>query len=369
MVGGLLLLIGLWVVLGVLSWSRDDASNAGDSTVTERQTVQRDGNLEKTPEETELGSVIGEVSPAVVSVLTESDAEPFFYRESMPAGAGTGVVVDPDGYVLTNKHVVADASSVSVIFEDGTRHDGVRVVATDPLNDLAYLKIVGVSGLTTAELGDSTTVRVGQRVLAIGNSLGLYQNTVTSGIISGTGRPIRAQSADSVETLTDLLQTDAAINPGNSGGPLLNNAKQVIGINTAVVEDAEGIGFAIPINAAKGILKQILAGDKNPQRAYLGVRFMPINAAIARQLDLSVSQGAYVYSEGGGAAVVSGSPAAAAGIREGDVITNINGVAVGPRGGVSSLVAEYAPGDTIKVKLRRGDEELVRNVTLTAYRS
>jgi serine protease Do len=203
--------------------------------------------------------------------------------------------------------------------------------------------------------------------VAIGNSLGQYQNTVTSGIVSGTGRPISAQSGDNVESLTDLIQTDAAINPGNSGGPLLNLAGQVIGINTAIIQDAQGIGFSIPINATKGVMKGVLAG-KGIHRAFLGVNYVTITADVAKHYNLSVKKGGYVFNGDGKTAVVSGSPADKAGIKNKDIITKVGGIAVGDKGDVSSLVAEYAPGDTIQLTVLRDGKALNLDVTLSEYK-
>lgn len=340
--------------------------NGGGLSLTSHTTVENDGNAVTTAEEQTIDSVIEKASPSVVSVLTKITVSNYFYGTSTEEGAGSGIIVSGDGIILTNKHVVSDANTVSVVLADGTTYNDVEVVVTDPLNDVAFLKIPDVSDLPVAELGDSSTVRVGQSVIAIGNSLGQYQNTVTRGIISGTGRPVSAQDGTSVETLDDLLQTDAAINPGNSGGPLLNTSGQVIGINTAIIEGAEGIGFSIPINATKGFLKQVLAGE-TASRAYLGIRYTTVNAAVAKEFDLSVSTGAYIYASNGQQAVVGGSPADKAGIKTGDVITKINDVEVGKGGGVSSLIAEYAPGDTIKITFVRGNDTKTVNVTLSSY--
>lgn len=338
-----------------------------EKPIASREHPTSDGNSLKTSEETTISTVAEKVSPSVVSIITQTQSSGSGWNTQEQSGsAGSGIIVGGDGYILTNKHVVKGASSVEVVMADGTTYRDVKIVGTDPLNDLAFVKISGVKDLPVAELGDSTTVNIGQHVIAIGNSLGEYQNTVTSGIISGKGRPISAQDGNSVESLTDLLQTDAAINPGNSGGPLLNSSGQVIGINTAIAEDAEGIGFAIPINAAKGILKGVLAG-KSVERAYLGVRYIPIDAAIAKQYKLSLKVGAYVYSDDNQAAVVPGSPADKAGIKKGDIIVKVNGIAVGPRGSVASLVAEYAPGDTIALTINRDGKESVVRVTLSQY--
>jgi S1-C subfamily serine protease len=336
-------------------------------TVTSRETTQNDGNKVVTQEEEDIANVVSKVSPSVVSILTKSQSVSRLGDTTSEDGAGTGIIVGKDGYILTNKHVIDGASTVQVVTSDGTTYDNVKVLGSDPLNDVAYLKVPDVSDLPVAELGDSTSVRVGQKVIAIGNSLGQYQNTVTSGIISGTGRPISAQAGDSVESLTDLIQTDAAINPGNSGGPLLNLQGQVIGLNTAIVEDAQGIGFSIPISATKGILKGVLKGG-DVQRAYLGVSYIPITAEVAKQYNLSVKKGAYVFSGSDKTAIVSGSPADKAGIKDKDIITKVGDIEVGDRGSVSSLVAEYAPGDTIALTILRDGKTMAVNVTLTAYK-
>lgn len=363
------LIIALILVLtgaGGTLWVQD-LMEGGQPTVTERTKLDNDGNEVLTPEETTVSSVVDKVADSIVSIVTEVETSNPFFGTSLREGAGTGMIVGSDGYVLTNKHVVNGAREVQVVMRDGTIHQDVDVIGVDPLNDLAFLKINGAKDLPKVELGDSTTVRIGQQVIAIGNSLGQYQNTVTSGIISGTGRPVAAQGNNSVEMLTDLLQTDAAINPGNSGGPLLNTSGQVIGVNTAIAADAEGIGFAIPINAAKGLLKQVLDGEK-PQRAYLGIRYQPVNAEVAKKYKLSVKEGALVISDAREAAVIKGSPADEAGIRENDVIIKVNDVEVGKRGGLSSLVAEYAPGDTIELTYMRGKQKQTARVTLEAYR-
>lgn len=342
-------------------------SNKNNSEVTPRQTVADDGNQQITQEEEVIANVVEKVSPSVVSIVTSSQTTSFYGGVQEEEGAGSGVIVSSDGYILTNKHVVDGVSTVNVVLHDGTTYENVKVLGSDPLNDIAFLKIDDVADLAAAELGDSSSIRVGQKVVAIGNSLGQYQNTVTSGIVSGTGRPISAQAGDQVEHLTDLIQTDAAINPGNSGGPLLNLSGQVIGINTAIVEDAQGIGFAIPINATKGTLKGVLEG-KGVQRAYLGVTYISITATVAKEYSLPVKRGAFVYN-GNEPAVVSDSPAAQAGVQDRDIITKVGDLEVGAKGEVGSLVAEYAPGDTIELTILRNSQTLTVKVTLAAYQS
>lgn len=337
------------------------------STISRHESKENDGNKIVTPEEGDIASLVDKVGPSVVSIVTTASAEPFFGQNIEQEGAGTGIIVSADGYVLTNKHVISGANTIKVVLADGTMHEGVKVIGSDPLNDIAFLKIDNVSNLPAVEIGDSSSVRVGQRVVAIGNSLGQYQNTVTSGIISGIGRPISAQSGDTVENLTDLLQTDAAINPGNSGGPLLNLSGQVIGINTAIVEDAQGMGFAIPINATKGILKGVLAGG-GVKRAYLGVKFVNITAEVAKHYNLPVQKGAHVHVEQG-MAIAAGSPAEKAGLKDGDIITKVGGLEVGINGSVSSLVAEFQPGAVIELAILRGGTSMTLQVTVGTYPS
>lgn len=325
----------------------------------------QDGNLIVSGGEEDIAAVASKVSPSVVSIITTVQSRSFETGE----GAGTGIIISANGYVITNKHVVNDASNVSVVASDGTTYDNVDLVGVDPLNDVAFLKIDGVSDLKPAEIGDSSSIRIGQKVVAIGNALGQYQNTVTSGIISGTGRPVSAQAGETVETLTDLLQTDASINPGNSGGPLVNVAGQVIGINTAIASDAAGIGFAIPINATKGLMTGVLESGKI-SRAYLGVSYQTITPEIAKQYKLSVSKGAYVVSSSQtNSAVVKNGPADKAGVKNNDIITKINDKSVGDKGGVASLIGEYRPGDTIQLTILRDNKELDVRVTLAAYSS
>jgi serine protease Do len=338
-----------------------------NNDISGHQTIANDGNKPVTQEETDIANVVEKVSPSVVSIVTTSQTVSPYYGAQEEDSAGTGIIISKDGYVLTNKHVIDGASTVQVVTSDGTTYDNVNVLGSDPLNDVAFLKIPDVSSLTAAELGDSSSIRVGQKVVAIGNSLGQYQNTVTSGIISGTGRPISAQSGDNVENLTDLIQTDAAINPGNSGGPLLNLAGQVIGINTAIIQDAQGIGFSIPINATKGAMKGVLAG-KGVHRAFLGVNYITITADVAKHYKLSVKKGAYVYGVSNKASVVSGSPADKAGVKDKDVITKVGGIEVGDKGDVSSLIAEYAPGDTVQLTILRDGKTMTLNVTLSEYK-
>ena len=326
-------------------------------------------NVVISQKEADLAELVEKTSPTVVSIVTSQVSGQGFFQQEVE-GAGTGIVISEDGYILTNKHVISEARSVQVVMSDGTRYSDVAVVGSDPLNDIAFLKVKNVSDLKVATLGDSGAMRVGQDVIAIGNSLGQYQNTVTSGIVSGLGRPVTAASSElnsRVESLTDLLQTDAAINPGNSGGPLINSAGQVVGINTAIAADAQGIGFAIPINAAKGMIRGVIANGK-VEKAYLGVQYVAITPDVRTQYKLSVDQGALVRS-GSGSAVESNGPADKAGIKDGDIITKVNEKSVGNQGGLGSLVAEFMPGEKVTLTIIRDGKEQQKTLTLGAYKS
>ncbi|MBR3248472.1 trypsin-like peptidase domain-containing protein [Candidatus Saccharibacteria bacterium] len=313
-----------------------------------------------------IAEVAEKVSKSVVSIVTSTKSTNIFGQNS--GAAGTGIIATEDGYIITNKHVVNGASRATVVLDDGTTYENVEVVATDPLNDVAYLKIKDASGLTPATLGDSKTISVGQQVIAIGNALGLYQNTVTAGIISGTGRSVTASDSNggNTETLSDMIQTDAAINSGNSGGPLVNAAGEVIGINTAVSASAENMGFAIPISSAKGMLKQLIETG-SAKRTYLGVYSVEITPEVAKAYNLPVNEGVYLYSPSSYSAIINGSPAAKAGLKDKDIITKINGVAVGASGSLANLVGEYKPGDTIQLTVIRDGNETAINVTLEGY--
>lgn len=335
------------------------SGEGGASTAFE--TVRNDGNKVITESEQTIADVVEKAKPSVVSIVTSGSGSRGGF---MAQAAGTGIVVSKDGYILTNRHVVSGASSASVAMSDGTTYDNVKVVGSDPLNDLAFLKISGAKNLKPATFGDSKTIRIGQSVVAIGNALGQYQNTVTSGIISGLGRPVVASSDGSgrnAESLSDLIQTDAAINSGNSGGPLFNLQGQVIGINTAVASDAQSIGFAIPVGAAKGMLKNLLATGK-VERAIVGVQYVSITPEVKEEYKLSVSQGDLVTATSGSAIQANG-PAARAGVKEKDIITKVNGVEVGPGRSISTLVGEFKPGDKVTLTILRDGK--TRDITLT----
>ncbi|MEI6144611.1 MAG: trypsin-like peptidase domain-containing protein [Candidatus Berkelbacteria bacterium] len=319
----------------------------------------------------ESGAIIdssNKVSPAVVSIVAKSQVQTIFGDTSQATSAGTGFIITSDGLILTNKHVVSDAAATyTIIAADGKNYDG-KIQSIDPLNDLAVIKITA-TGLPVVELGDSDQLQVGQWVVAIGNALGQYQNTVTAGVISAKQRDIQASDSTgaSSENLSGMLQTDAAINAGNSGGPLVNLQGQVIGINTAVASGAQGIGFAIPINAAKSAIDSIKKTGKIV-RPYLGVRYLPITPDIAKTNNLKYDYGALVVKGNGigQVAVVPGSPADKAGIVENDIILEINGERIDSTNSMTSLLTKYNVGDTVSVKISHAGEEKTVKVTLQA---
>ncbi len=315
-----------------------------------------------------IESVANRVSQSVVSIVSKNQkSSRFFYSTEDSASAGTGIIISENGYILTNKHVIEKSSEILVITNSGDYYESVRVVMVDPMSDIAILKISNAKGLKAAELGDSKKINIGQQVIAIGNALGEYDGTVTSGIISGIGRTVEASSEDgsSREVLTDMIQTDAAINSGNSGGPLVNAQGQVIGINTAVASKAQSIGFAIPISSVKGVLKSISEG-KEPKRAYLGASYISINPQIRKKYNLDVSKGALVKSKKGNA-IVYGSPAQKAGLKDGDIITKIDGVEVSKNSSVSSLIGERSVDDTVEISYIRDGREKNTRATLEEY--
>jgi serine protease Do len=241
--------------------------------------------------------------------------------------------------------------------------------------DVAFLKVNDAQGhkLVPATIGDSSTVQVGDDVVAIGNALGQFQNTVTSGIISGYGRSVQAGqdngsgsvSSGSSENLDDLFQTDAAINEGNSGGPLTNLNGQVIGINTAIAGNAQNIGFAIPINDVRGLINQVLKTGKF-SRPYLGVRYIPLTADVANTYHLSVQNGAFIApsSDASNPSVVSGSPAASAGLQTNDVITAVGGTSIDQTHSLTSLLDQHSPGDKVTLTILRSGKTIHVDVTL-----
>ena len=315
-----------------------------------------------------ISEIANSVSKSVVSIITNTSTTGSFFTGQVSQAAGTGFILSSDGYIATNKHVVANATKIGVILDDGSTYEDVELIGTDPINDFAIVKIKDVKDLTPIKIGDSKTTNIGQQVVAIGNALGTYQNSVTSGIISGKGRSLTASdsSRTTYETLSDMIQTDAAINGGNSGGPLINAAGEVIGINTAYASQGNNVGFAIPINSVKGIMAGVLKDGKF-ERAVLGVRYQTITPLIAKEKKLDVTAGAYVKGSNNASAVIKGSAGDKAGIKDGDIITAVNGTKIGTAGSLGSLIGEYAVGDTVKLEVYRDKKYIELEVKLEAY--
>jgi len=280
-----------------------------------------------------------------------------------PTGVGSGVIFDSNGWILTNHHVVDGAATLTVRLADG-RTFPATVYGIDTLTDLAIVKI-DATGLPTADFGSSATLKVGQSVIAIGNPLGEYPNSVTTGVVSGLNRSIDVSGG----SLDDLIQTDAAINPGNSGGPLLDADGKVIGINTAEASTAQGIGFAIPIDLARPIAAQALAGQALT-RPWLGIRYLAVDAGIAAANKLPVDHGAWITTSNSGnlgasSPIEANSPADVAGLKADDIITMVDGVAIDANHPLVELLAGHAPGSTITLTVQRGTESLQVRVTLS----
>ena len=329
-------------------------------------------------EDSATTDVVQKVAPAVVSVVLSQDLSklrqsnplndyfgfPFFEQPQQgerQVGAGTGFLISSDGLILTNKHVV-DATDVdiTVVFNDGSEHSG-QVLGVDPFNDLAVIKIDG-KDLPIVELGDSDSLKLGQTVIAIGNALGEFRNTVTKGVVSGINRTIVAgNNQGSSETLDQVIQTDAAINPGNSGGPLINLSGQVVGVNTAVSQQGQLVGFSIPINIAKQVTESVAKYGKIV-RPYLGIRYTLVNQELKEANTLSVAYGALV-SRGQNPtdlAVIPASPADKAGIVENDIILEFNGEKITEETSLATYMRRAAVGDQVKLKiLHKGEEKEV----------
>jgi len=280
-------------------------------------------------------------------------------------GGGSGFIVSSDGLIVTNKHVVADTKAdYTVLTNNGKKYDAT-VLARHPSLDIALVKI-SARGLATVSLGDSDHLKLGQTAIAIGNALGEFRNTVSVGVISGLARNITASDGGgNVESIENVIQTDAAINPGNSGGPLLDVYGNVVGINVATVSGAQNIGFAIPINVAKKSIQSVQTSGKI-EVPYLGVRYISITDAIAEQYSLSVTSGALLKGSDKDFAVINGSPAQKAGLKEGDVIVSVGGVAIDSSHSLGYLIAQHSVGESVVLHILRDGNTLDVSVTLSS---
>jgi serine protease Do len=321
-------------------------------------------------EDSAIIDAVSKIKPSVVSIVSSSEVQNIFGGTFEQKSSGTGFVIRENGVIVTNRHVVSDAGAkYKVVTSDGKTYDA-EIKATDSFNDLAIVQI-NASNLPVADLGDSDALQVGQKVIAVGNALGEYQNTVTFGVISAVGRTITASSGTgSPETLEGMIQTDAAINPGNSGGPLVNMAGQVVGINTAIDTQGSQIGFAIPINSVKSAIDSVLTTG-SIKRPMMGVRYIPITKEFAALNNMTVEKGALV-TRGDNAnelAVTPGGPADLAGIKENDILTSIGGKEINETSNIISILRNYKPGDTVKVKLLRAGKTLEVSVKFGELKS
>lgn len=373
-----ILVAGLSGFGGAWLENRDDSGITTGTLSTQKKVVSSQSQL--------ISQIAKTVGPSVVSVnvnitASSSGSSGFgfglfgFSQPEQEQAAGTGIIISSDGLIVTNRHVVPDGTtSVSVTLSDGTELKNVSVLGrtsdSDSL-DIAFLKINSLGGhkLIPAVIGNSSSVNIGDDVVAIGNALGQFQNTVTSGIISGYGRSVQASdgsgTSTSAENLDDLFQTDAAINEGNSGGPLVNLNGQVIGINTAIAGNAQNIGFAIPINDVKGLIDQVIKSGKF-SRPYLGVHYIPLTADVANEYNLSTQKGAFIApsSDPTSPSVISGSPAEKAGLQTNDIITQFGGTAIDQNHSLTSLIDQHQSGDKVSLTVLRNGQTLHITVTL-----
>jgi len=326
-------------------------------------------------------SAINKNMDAVVSIVVSQDEEIITYdlssgeqsveKENVQVGAGTGFIVSQDGLILTNKHVVniedPDNVQYRIILNSGKKYYAL-LLDKDPVNDLAVLKIYD-HNLPFVELGNSDDLEVGATVVAIGNALGKYHNSVTKGIVSGLGRNFVASGPGGmVENLSNIIQTDAEINLGNSGGPLIDLGGKVVGVNVAIDSEGGSIGFAIPVNKVIPVIESV---KKNNLilRPYLGVRFSIINSEIAKENNLSRNDGALLVKgkTKDKPAIVFDSPAFEAGLEEGDIVFEVNGVKVDSANNLQDIIQRYNPGDVIGLKIQRGDDIIIREATLGKF--
>lgn len=349
-------IVGGWIVWATVKPETSTIAAINPSPATAPASLQ----VSNTQIETSITQAVERVGPAVVTVIGNIPGQmSFFGRTPDGQSSGSGVIISPDGYIVTNNHVVEEANELAVILSDGTRLPA-ELISTDIFADLAVLKAEG-SMPAVATIGNSDNLKSGETVIAIGSPLGEFRNTVTVGVISATGRTLDTGNGYSME---DLLQTDAAINQGNSGGPLVNVNGEVVGINTLIVRGgngsepvAEGLGFAIPSNTAQLIADRIISQGYFA-RPYLGVSYQAINPSIARRYNLPVQWGAYITD------VISGSPASLAGLQRGDIIIQIGNAPINKETSYINALFSYQPGNQVDITIAREKEKITLPITL-----
>lgn len=337
--------------------------------------------MEKSP----VVGIVKKVCPAVITIVISKDLpkiEGFYFlpyggegfvvpkmgngkKEKTKIGGGSGFIISPDGFIFTSNHVVGDKEADYTVILSPEEKYQAKVISRDPIIDVAILKI-NAKNLSSLELGDSDGVELGETVIAIGNALGEFHDTVSTGVVSGLSRYITAMSGvgDQSERLRGLIQTDAAINPGNSGGPLINMDGQVIGINTAMVMGAQNIGFAIPINYAKKDLEEVKKYGKI-RRPFLGIKYILLNKEISDKNKLPVDYGAFVVREAlGESAVVKDSSAEKAGVKEFDIILECQGEKITDKNPLSHILQKLQINEEISLKILRSGKEIILKVRL-----
>lgn len=358
---------------------KQEIADAGVPIIHSEKIIEKE-YIPQTTQEQKIIDIVKRNSPSVVSVVAYKDVpvyeqtyqQDFFFiipkleqkgTERKQVGAGTGFIVSSDGLILTNKHVVSDKEAEYVVVMTDNKEYNAKVLARDPVQDLAIMKIEGGNNFKPLKLGNVDDIQIGQTVIAIGNALGRFQNTVSVGVISGLGRTIVATGPDfATERLEDIIQTDAAINRGNSGGPLINLKGEVVGINTAVSTEGENIGFAISIDKAKRSIEQVKTLGKISY-PYMGVRYIILNKEISKARDIEVDYGALIVGDDE-PAVVDGSPAQRAGIKEGDVILEINGEKITEDNSLAKIISKYNPFELLNLKILRDGQEIYLNIIL-----
>ncbi|MBI4437813.1 trypsin-like peptidase domain-containing protein [Candidatus Uhrbacteria bacterium] len=352
--------------------------------LTEREVESR--IVELIEEESATIAVVERITPAVVSIVVKKERgdvyqdstalfmNPFFYptplteqsaAELVEVSSGTGFFVTSDGYILTNRHVIDEEGATFIVVTNDGVELPAELVDSDPFQDIALLRVEG-GGYPTVTLGNSDGIRIGQTVIAIGNTLSEFRNTVTKGVVSGINRRVTAGDATETEVIEAAIQTDAAINPGNSGGPLINLLGEVIGINTAVSFEGESIGFAIPINEAKRAIEDVQAFGRIV-RPWLGVRYVLVEPDAAADIAYEVGAMIVSGSQPGEAGVFPGSPADLAGLKEEDIVIAVGGIALAEDRSLAELVSVYHPGDVVIFSVLRAGAPMEFNVTLAEY--
>jgi serine protease Do len=351
-----------------------------------RSTANNGSSILVSERESAIVAAVEKAEPAVVSIVVTKDVpiidryfpSPFDFfgnlfnpqyrepgMEQRRVGGGSGFFVSSDGLILTNKHVVAEDDVEYTVFTNNGQRRSARVVARDPFIDIAIIKVDG-SGFSYLEF-DENKLQLGQTVIAIGNALGEFNNTVSVGVVSGLSRSIIAGGGGQIESLDEVIQTDAAINPGNSGGPLLNLEGKVVGVNVAVALGSQNIGFSLPSQGLMQLVESVRTSGRII-RPYLGVRYIEVNEAVQEERDLPVDYGVLVIGGNGERAVITGSPADKAGIRSGDIILAFNGERITPERKLSTFIQRSNIGSIVELRIMRNGVERTIQTTLEEYR-